>query len=114
MVGLGEELDAVDGILVLHCIVVLQELDDHIILLQVIVRSLARHDLCRVDVLLWDHCIVIQRSANVVVEQMANTELRSPKYLCQNAEFLARNQKLIDKLVQVARPDPLQDRLRVL
>jgi hypothetical protein len=52
VVSLGEELDPVYRILILHRIVVLQELDNHVLLSQVVVRSLAGHDLCRVDVFL--------------------------------------------------------------
>lgn len=54
MVGLGEELDPVNWVLVFHRIVVLQELDNHVLLPQVVIRSLAGHDLCRVDVFLWN------------------------------------------------------------
>lgn len=79
---LGEKLDTIHWVLVLHCIVVFQKLDNDIVRLEMVVRSLTRHDFHRIDIV-----------------------------LCQSTNLLQRNQQLINKLVKVSTTDPLDNRL---
>jgi len=84
VIVLGEKLDAIHWVLVLHCVVVFQKLNNDIVLLKMIVRSLAGHNFGCIDIV-----------------------------FCQSTNLFPRNQQLIDKLVKVSTADPLDNRLRL-